>query len=244
MTTAWYIIDSDKPGVKWVNLLHWPYLLWHLSYPAIGAALVSDLDLVVLGWTVLAFFLGMGIAGHAFDLLKGDPLKLGIPPRALHVVGFSSLILAVAIGGWQIAIGNVTYWMILALPVGGVLAVGYGLEVRRLHGDWQFAAWWGMFPLLVGYFAQDVSWNPVLIPGVLFAYLSSDAQRAMSTRSRYLRRKVGEVSVKLQEKTSHPGYYRWKNEGKSWELLPLDRALQLLSFALPVMAVTLILIRR
>ncbi len=222
-------------------MLHWPYTLWHLSYVAIGAALVSDLDMVLLGWTVLAFFLGMGIAGHAFDLTSGDPLKLGIRARLLWAVGFISIALAGLIGAAQIMLGNVSPWLLFCIPFGIVLAVGYGKEWKYLHGDWQFAAWWGMFPLLVGYLAQDVSWNPSLIPAAVFAYLSSSAQRTISTRSRYLRRRVGEVSIGLQEEVSPYGYTRWKDEDKSWMLSPMDQALRLLSFALPLIAIMLIL---
>lgn len=242
-TTAWYIIRSDATWAKWINVLHLPYLAWHLSYPAIGAALVPDPDLVLMGWIVLAFFLGMGVAGHCYDLLKGDPLRLGISRSVLHVAGATSLTLAMAIGVWQILAGDVSPWLLLSVPFGAVLAIGYGLELPGLHGDWQFAAWWGVFPLLVGYFTQDTSWIPALAPAILFAYLSADAQRTMSTRSRYLRRKTGDVMVQLNEETSHPGSYRRMIQDKNWLLLPTDRALRLLSFALPLIALTLILTR-
>jgi len=35
--TAWYIIPSGRLLPRWFNTLHWPYTLWHLSYPAMGA---------------------------------------------------------------------------------------------------------------------------------------------------------------------------------------------------------------
>ena len=55
----------------YVTLLHPPYTLWHLSYVAIGAALAPRLDWAVLGWTVLAFALALGIGAHALDELSG-----------------------------------------------------------------------------------------------------------------------------------------------------------------------------
>ena len=241
--TAWYIIPRSNIWAQWINLLHFPYLIWHLSYLVIGAALAVRLDFELLGWTVLAFFLGMGVAGHCYDLLRGDPLKLDIPRPALHVAGAVSLALAIGIGVWQVASGNVSPWLLLSLPIGAAFAIGYGLEVPGLHGDWQFAAWWGVFPLLVGYFAQDVSLAPALVPAVLLAYLSSDAQRTMSTRSRYLRRKVSEISLELAQESSLPGQYERVTKDKLWLLFPLDRALRLFSFALPLIAITLILVR-
>ena len=105
--TAWYIIPSQLRWVRWFNVLHWPYSLWHLSYPAMGAALAEDLSWPLVGWTLLAFFLGMGVAAHCFDLFKGDPLGLSLPRIQLAAVGFGALGLAASLGLWQWAVGNV-----------------------------------------------------------------------------------------------------------------------------------------
>ena len=70
-TTAWYILDSQRWWARWLNVLHLPYTGWHLSYVVIGASLADTISWTLLGWTLLAFFLGMGIASHCFDLLQG-----------------------------------------------------------------------------------------------------------------------------------------------------------------------------
>ena len=67
----------------YVTLLHPPYTLWHLSYVAIGAALAPHFKADVLGFGLLAFFLGMGIAAHALDELNGRPLQTRIGDTAL-----------------------------------------------------------------------------------------------------------------------------------------------------------------
>jgi hypothetical protein len=44
--TAFYAVGRGTGGVRdWLTLMHPPYTLWHLSYVAIGAALVPDLVL-------------------------------------------------------------------------------------------------------------------------------------------------------------------------------------------------------
>lgn len=237
---AWYIIRSEHPLVKWFNLLHWPYTLWHLSYVAIGAAFVPHLDYVLLGWTVLAFFLGMGIAGHAFDLVSGDPLKLGIRPQILWAIGFIAIASAAFIGAFQIALGNVDSWILVIIPFGIVMSVGYGNEWKYLHGDWQFSAWWAVFPLFVGYFAQSSELNWVLIPLIVFAFSSSWAQRVLSTKARYLRRKVGKTSLSMLE-LGPSGIWIWVDKDKEWLLDSYDLSLMALNISVIAIAVLLII---
>ena len=66
-----------------MTLLHAPYTAWHLAYVAIGAALAPSMDWGVLGLTLLAFALALGIGAHALDELKGRPLQTRIPDRTL-----------------------------------------------------------------------------------------------------------------------------------------------------------------
>jgi hypothetical protein len=230
-TTAWYIIPSQSPVARWVNVLHWPYTLWHLSYVAVGAGLAAQLDWAVLGWMLLAFFLGMGVAAHCFDLLKGDPLRLGLHPLALGVVGGGALGFAVGTGVFQWAQGNIPFWLWVAIPMGAVLALGYNLEWPGMHGDWQFAAWWAVFPLLVGYFAQGVEFHPALIPLSLFAFATAYAQRVLSTRVRYLRRRVGYARVYLEATDGQV-----LAADKDWLLEPDEKALAWMSASMVVIA--------
>ncbi|KKL22431.1 hypothetical protein LCGC14_2435480, partial [marine sediment metagenome] len=113
--TAWYVIPGDSYLVRWFNTLHWPYTMWNLSYVAIGAALADEVRWDVLGWTCLAFFLGMGVAAHALDLLKGDPLALRLPRAHLVVVAVVSLALAALVGVMNIVWGNVPAEMALGI---------------------------------------------------------------------------------------------------------------------------------
>src|SRR5207247_7079110 len=80
------------------TLLHPPYTLWHLSYVLLGAALAPMPDPKIVAGALVAFFLAVGVASHAFDELQGRPLGTGIPSSALLALGSFALIGAVALG--------------------------------------------------------------------------------------------------------------------------------------------------
>jgi hypothetical protein len=145
-----------RPGGwrDYVTLLHPPYTLWHLSYVAVGAALVPRMDWPLLGWTTLAFALAMGVGAHALDELRGRPLQTRIPPRMLVALAVFSISGAAAIG-IAVAISR-TLWLLVFVTAGAFLVVAYNLELfeGRFHGGLWFPAAWGAFPVLTAYFAS------------------------------------------------------------------------------------------
>lgn len=234
MRPAWYVLQSSHPIAKWVNLLHGPYLVWNLAYVVIGVGIVEHVSWSLLGWTLFAFCLGMGVAAHAYDLLRGDPLKLGLPRWQLHVAAALALAGAVGIGLWQVAIGNVSPWLLIAIPLGALFAAGYGLEWPGLHGDWQFPTWWAVFPLLVAYFAQGIAWTWALLPVVAFAFLTAWAQRVLSTRARLVRRRLVWGTLEFAGGITEP-------LSREWLIQPEEQVLKLLNLAVITVAVILIL---
>ena len=205
----------------YVTLLHPPYTLWHLSYVAIGAALAPRLDWAVLGWTVLAFALALGVGAHALDELRGRPLRTRIPGPLLVALAAVSIAAACAIG---IAVAAArTWWLLAFAAVGAFLVVAYNLELfgGALHTDLWFGLAWGAFPLVTAYFAVAERLGWAALAGAGFALCSSLAQRALSTEVRFARRSAGDPEATR----------------------PLERALQLLSAALPLLAGALLLAR-
>jgi hypothetical protein len=205
----------------YVTLLHPPYTLWHLSYVAIGAALAARIDWAVLGWTVLAFALALGVGAHALDELRGRPLRTRIPGSLLVALAAVSIAAACAIG---IAVAAArTWWLLAFVAAGAFLVVAYNLELAggAFHSDLWFGLAWGAFPLLTGYFAVAERLGWAALAGAGFAVCSSLAQRALSTEVRFARRSVGDPKATR----------------------PLERALQLLSAALPLLAGALLLAR-
>jgi len=201
---AWYDVKMNGWLRNFLILLHPPYTLWHLSYVPIGAALAPVMNWPILGWTVLAFFLGMGIGGHCLDELNGRPLKTKVPRWLLGCVAGASIAGAVAIG---VLIGlRETIWVLPCIVFGGFIVFAYNMEWPSsswrpflgvsfgppgfFHRDIWFGIAWGAFPAITAYVAQTHTLNIDIILLTFACWGYSMAQRALSTQSRFWRRKV------------------------------------------------------
>lgn len=208
-----------------ITLLHLPYTVWHLSYVAIGAGLARHLDWKILGGTLLAFFFGLGIGAHALDEVHDRPLRTGFSDGTLWALGVGGLVAGGAVG---VVGAFVISPMLLAWVVVGVaLAAGYGLEWSPvLHSDWGFCVAWGAFPVLVGYWAQTETLSLAVVLVASGATVVSRVQRELSTPARRIRRTDEQIEVS-----------GWTRD----ELLSTwERALRLLSVAMPLLALGLL----
>jgi hypothetical protein len=222
----------------WWTLLHPPYTLWHLSYVAMGAATAAEVDLYRLGMSLLGFFLGVGLAAHALDELRGRPLGTSISDRAL--LGLAIVSLAGAAGVGVVGIVQVSAWLAAFIAAGTFLVVAYNLELLggMFHSDLWFAVAWGGFPALTGAFAQDgrLEATAVLVAGACLAI--SAAQRVLSTPVRRLRRRVVTVegTMTLRDGTTEP-------MGAEVIRTAPEAALKLLALAMPLLATALVISR-
>jgi hypothetical protein len=235
--SAFYAVGRGTGGLgDWLTLLHPPYTLWHLSYVAIGAAVMPDLVLWRLAGTLLAFFLAVGIGAHALDELHGRPLGTGISSGLLTATAVASItaamVLGLVYGGWK---------LLPFVIAGGILVYAYNLELfgGALHSDVWFAVAWGAFPVLVGAYAQH--WTLSLAAGVaaVAAFFLSLGQRALSTPARMLRRRVNEVAVRLSFPDGSEAEL-----GRADLLAPLERALRYFVCATSAVAVAMVLAAR
>jgi hypothetical protein len=219
-------------------LLHPPYTLWHLSYVAIGATIASRFDGGRLVATLIAFFLAVGVAAHALDELHGRPLRTAIPGRLLVAAAAASLGGAVALG--LIGLARVGPGLGVFIAVGVALTVGYNLEMLggRLHNDVTFAAAWGAFPLLTGYYAQVATLRFPALAAAAAAYWLSAAQRSLSTPARTLRRQVTSLEGTI---TYRDG--RTAPLTTSVVLAPVETALRAMACAVVALAVALVVYR-
>jgi hypothetical protein len=188
---AFYAVSTGSGGVRdWVTVMHPPYTAWHLSYVAIGAALATHFAAWRMAGTLVAFFLAVGVAAHALDELHGRPLRTGISSRALIAAAVLGTAAPVAVGWW--------YGGLRLLPfivVGAALVAGYNLELAggRFHNGVVFAAGWGAFPVLTGYYAQDFRLGAPAFIAAGAAFLVSIAQRELSTHVREVRRRASSL---------------------------------------------------
>jgi hypothetical protein len=238
---AFYARGGGKAAEAW-TLLHPPYTVWHLSYVVMGAAIAPRLSWAMLGATVLAFFLAVGLAAHALDELNGRPLGTTISSRTLGIVAGIGLAGAVLLGVW--AVPRSSPLLVPCIAVGVLLVLGYNLELvgGRLHTDLAFAAGWGGFPVVVGFLAQAPPLTRPVSAGALGLALAatglSYAQRQLSTPARALRRRVftAEAVITMVDGTR-------RAFDRDALLAPLEAALKSLSTAMPLIAVALLLAR-
>jgi hypothetical protein len=206
----------------YVTLLHPPYTAWHLSYVAIGAAIAPRWRPGILGLALLAFFLGMGIAAHALDELRGRPLQTRIGAKTLIALATVSLAAAAGIGiGTAI---HTSLWLLAFVAAGAFIVVAYNLELfgGRFHNGLWFALAWGALPVLATFFAAAETIRGEALLAGLFAVFLSWTQRVLSTPVRTQRRQEGALTPL----------------GQQFEL-----GLRLLSAAVVTLALALVLVR-
>jgi hypothetical protein len=234
---AFYAPGAGDGGWRaWLSLLHPPYTAWHLSYVAIGAALAHPIRLDRLGWSLLGFFLAMGVGAHALDEVHGHPLRTGLPDWWLRAVAVAAVTGAVA-DGWLVGGLHLVPFMV----VGVVLVLGYNLEWFGgvLHNTAGFGAAWGAFPLLTGYFVQHWMLSPASWIAALAAFGLSVAQRTLSTPARWIRRSLADVTAVAE----HPDGTT-QHLSSSELLRPLEVALRVMSWSMVVLAVALVVAAR
>jgi hypothetical protein len=226
-----------------VTLLHPPYTLWHLSYVAIGAAAAPHIYPGRLAAALAAFFLAVGVGAHSLDELHGRPLGTRLAQPVLVALAAGGLGGGIAIGIAGIFVVSVTLAPLVA--AGGFLVLAYNLELLggRFHNSFWFAAAWGAFPALTGWWSNALALHSArqaiaASAAVLACFWLSLAQRRLSTPVRELRRRTDSVSgeQRLSDGTSRP-------LDRAGLAAPLDGALRALSIAVPLLAIAAVALR-
>jgi hypothetical protein len=225
------------------TILHPPYTLWHLSYVALGAAAAPQIHADRLIAALAAFFLAVGVGAHALDELEGRPLQTQLSDRLLVALATVSLAGALAIGvaGCFIVSATLAPFVI----AGGFAVVAYNLELfgGRFHTDFWFAAAWGAFPALTGWWSNALAVSSIgdalAAAGVTVGCFGlSVAQRRLSTPVRELRRATASVSG--EQRLDDGGVRELSATALA---APLDGALRALSWAIVALAVGLVAVR-
>src|SRR3954453_21355878 len=171
-----------------LTLLHPPYTAWHLSYVALGAVASPELHGDRLVATLAAFFLAVGVCAHALDELNGRPLGTHLSSELL--VGLAVVALAGAVALGVIGAVTVSLGLVPFVAAGAFIVVAYNLELFGgwFHSDFWFAAAWGAFPALTGYWINALELRVEGIAVAAGCFMLSVAQRRLSTPVRELRR--------------------------------------------------------
>jgi hypothetical protein len=226
-----------------LTILHPPYTAWHLSYVALGAAAAPELHPDRLWAALGAFLLAVGVAAHALDELQGHPLKTRLSDRTLALLAAVGLIGAVAIGVAGVFLVSAT--LVPFVVFGPLIALAYNLELAggRFHTDVWFAASWGAFPALTGFWVNALGIHSLGEATAALGVTSgcfalSVAQRRLSTPVRELRRRTARVTG---EQRLADGATRELTAARL--AAPLDGALKALSAGVVLLAVAAVAIR-
>jgi hypothetical protein len=210
---------------------------------ALGAAVAPAFHAVRLWAALGAFFLAVGLAAHALDELHGHPLGTRLSDRTLTVLAAAALAGAVGIGVAGLFVVSFTLLPFVLAGAFGVLAYNLELFSGRFHTDFWFAAAWGAFPALTGFWVMALGIHSLgeAVAGAAVTaacFGLSVAQRRLSTPVRELRRRTASVSgVQVLA------------DGTERELTParlaapLDGALMVLSASVVLLAVAAVAIR-
>jgi hypothetical protein len=221
-----------------VTILHPPYTAWHLSYVAIGSAVAPELHVDRMAAALAAFFCAVGVSAHALDELHGRPLGTALSDRALIVLAAAGLAAAVGIGIAGLAIVSVSLAPFVAAGTFAVLAYNLELFGGRFHTDFWFAAAWGAFPAVTGYWVNALTLEAAGVLAVIGCFALSVAQRRLSTPVRELRRRT--LSVSGEQRLADGEVVELNAERLA---APLDGALRAVSLGVVALAAGLVVLR-
>ena len=235
---AFYALSGAKRWQDYVNLLHVPYTLWHMSYVVLGATIAPTIHVDRLLGTLLAFFLAVGIASHALDELHDRPLGTKIPRTVLVSLAVISLAGAVALG--VVAGFLESRWIFAFVAFGGFMVAFYnlGLWNNRFHTDLWFAFSWGAFPVLASYWVHASRLDAAVVLVAVGCFFLALAQRTLSTPVRTIRRRALSVEGHIDLANGE----RLDLDSEMIILVP-ERALLLLGAAIVVLAAGLLTFR-
>jgi len=149
-----------------MGLLFLPYTGMVLSFSVIGAMLAHPVHWDRVLATVIIFFLGLGIGGHALDAVgsKGTkPWGRVFSERGLWIAALSFIAAAYLIAIYYMIFFVPLLWIVAVLE--GFFVFAYNLEWFRgkFHTDGWFAFSWGFLPVLAGYIMQTNEIRPGIL---------------------------------------------------------------------------------
>lgn len=193
MKKTWYSAEGSKLAEFW-TILHLPYTAMSLSFLAVGFGIAGVQRWDVLAWVMLAYFLGLGIAAHAFDQLpsQGSRYVRYLKPIELLAIGLWSLTIAIIIGiYWMSMLG--AWHLLWIIPIQSFFVVAYPISKFGkgfFHNDIWFAVSFGFIPVMAGYYINTLTLNLEFVPWALVAALISGIEITLSRYVRKWRRNV------------------------------------------------------
>ncbi len=191
MKQNWYQLEGTKLR-EFITILHIPYTAMCLSFLTIGFS-ISSINNWNTYWTVmLAYFIGLGIAAHSFDQIKGmgsSYVRL-LSDDELVTIGVASLLFSVLLGvTLMLELG--AWYLIILIPLQVFFVFTYPMKVlfRGLfHNDLWFAVSFGFLPVIIGYYVNTISFSYLAVWWGLIAFVISLTEINLSRYVRNMRK--------------------------------------------------------
>lgn len=166
MEAAWYARHGGKIG-EFYTILHLPYTSMVLSYVLIGAALSPALFVDRLAYTLLAYFLGLGISAHALNELNARHWGVALNKTELRIAFFLPLVGAWSIGLYgvnvlyQVSAANMVppslLVLLMVLETFFLFAYNTNYANGKFHNDIAFAFAWAFLPFITSYYVHSLA---------------------------------------------------------------------------------------
>lgn len=190
MQKTWYYQEGSKKAELW-TILHIPYTFMCISFLIVGFAISKPVNITALLLISAAYFLGLGIAAHAFDQLpgQGSSYVQYLKPKELLAMGIVSLMIAWWLVGYFIITWQAWHmiWLMFLQSFFGIAYPVSKLFKGFFHNDFWFAVGFGLMPPIIGFYANTLTLAWIIIPFALVCFLIARIEILLSRFSRKLR---------------------------------------------------------
>lgn len=200
MKKTWYYKEGSKKAELW-TILHLPYTLMCISFLIVGFAIQKPINYEVMIGACIAYFFGLGISAHSLDQLPGmgSTYVKFLTTKELLILAITSMSIAIILGLYYIFQYQAIHLLWL-MPLQAFFAIAY--PVSKLfkgffHNDFWFGVAFGAIPVVVGYYANNLTFSLSIIPFSVLCFLIAEIEITLSRHSRSLRKQIANSELRI-----------------------------------------------
>jgi hypothetical protein len=207
---AWYARSGSKAR-ELFTIIHLPYTSMVLSYLLVGAALSPTLHLDRVGWSLAAYFLGLGLSAHALNEIHARHWGIVLSENELKLLFTLPLIGAISIGAYGMYVlyrttlavrAPLVLCAFICLEIFFVLAYNTGLYKGRFHGDASFAFSWAALPTLISYYVNSLEMTVTAVLMAVAMAATAGIEINLSRWCKDLRRQKPLTEMRFEDDTN------------------------------------------
>lgn len=208
---AWYAQSGGKARELY-TIMHLPYTSMILSYVLIGAALSPVIYADRLVFTLLGYFLGLGLSAHALNEIHARHWGEALGKFDLRVLFAAPLAGALLIGGYGMYVLYKAGGGVLFAPIAllGLIIIetffllAYNLDIfeGKFHSDLSFVVSWAALPVVISYYVNALAVTPAVILVALGAAATGGIEINLSRWCKDFRRRSSLSEMKFEDSTT------------------------------------------